>query len=394
MEELEFRTDEGKLIIELIGRIDSTNAPEIEKSILKAAADNPKAVPCIDAKKLEYISSAGLRVLMRLAKLIHEKLTIRDVSSNVYDILESTGFTEMMNVQKRLREMSVEGCKLIGKGGNGEVYRLNDETIVKVYQGERNTPEKIRQNREVTKDAFLNGIPTTIAFDMVRVGENYGVVFEMVNARSFEQELADHPEKAELYANKIADTLMLLHKTTFEEGALPDSRDVFRKYIRETLDKGYFKQKEADRLFKLIDDIPARNTFIHQDFHPGNLMLQNDEIVLIDVEDSGLGHPILDLSAMYMVYVTAAQRGWTKKHNGIGKKEFGIMWDIIIKKYFNTTDAKEIKEINRILKGYATIRLIHEVATSPRVADYLRKIVISIFKRKLLKMVDTLHPIL
>ena len=85
---------------------------------------------------------------------------------------------------KPLREVSVEGCELIGKGGNGAVYRLDPETIVKVYFGERNSPEKIKQNREVTKNAFVHGIPTTIAFDMVRVGENYGVVFEMINARS------------------------------------------------------------------------------------------------------------------------------------------------------------------------------------------------------------------
>ena len=45
---------------------------------------------------------------------------------------------------KPMREISVEGCELLGKGGNGAVYRLDEETIVKVYFGERNSPEKIR----------------------------------------------------------------------------------------------------------------------------------------------------------------------------------------------------------------------------------------------------------
>ena len=71
---------------------------------------------------------------------------------------------------KPLREISVEGCKVLGAGGNGAIYRLDDETIVKVYFSERHSPERINKNRETTKKAFVHGIPTMIAFDMVRVG--------------------------------------------------------------------------------------------------------------------------------------------------------------------------------------------------------------------------------
>ena len=74
--------------------------------------------------------------------------------------------------EKPMREISVEGCELLGKGGNGAVYRLDDETIVKVYFGARNSLEKIKRNRETTRSAFVQGIPTMITFDTVRVGEN------------------------------------------------------------------------------------------------------------------------------------------------------------------------------------------------------------------------------
>ena len=49
--------------------------------------------------------------------------------------------------EKPMREISVEGCEVLGKGGNGAVYRLDDETIVKVYFSRRNPLEKINQNR-------------------------------------------------------------------------------------------------------------------------------------------------------------------------------------------------------------------------------------------------------
>jgi uncharacterized protein (TIGR02172 family) len=232
-----------------------------------------------------------------------------------------------------------------------------------------------------------------IAFDMVKVGDSYGVVYEMINARSLVQEIAGHPENVDQYAEMIADTLLKLHYTEFEEGALADSRDRFKDDIRATLDAGVYKPNEADRLYKLVDDIPVRNTFIHHDFHPGNIMLQDGEIVLIDVEDSGLGHPVIDLASMYLVYVTAAGSGWTKKNFGIDGKTFERIWDVIIRKYFNTDDKAEIAEINRILYGYSLIKYLRGIATSDTVPNMLRKPLGSSAKKKLLSMADSLHAI-
>ena len=303
------------------------------------------------------------------------------------------GNDKAIEAPKQMREISIEGCELLGRGGNGEVYRLDSETIVKVYYGNRNSPEKIKQNRQVTRDAFVQGIPTTIAFDMVKVGDNYGVVFEMIDAKSFSEEIASNPAKTDEYAEMIADMLIKLHHTEFKEGVLPDSRDRVRTDIKATYDAGFYTQQEVERLNKLVDKIPYRNTFIHQDFHPGNIMLQKGEIVLIDVEDAGLGHPVLDLSSMYLVYITAQKSKWKTTDMGITKQQFSRIWDIIIRKYFETNDLKEIEEINRILKGYSMIKLIRGVATSPSVPNIIRKPYTASSKKKLFKIIDTLYPI-
>ena len=68
------------LTIRLEGRIDSTNAPAVEADILQALNDNPGTALTIDADKLEYISSAGLRVLMKLRKQIGKPLSVVNVS--------------------------------------------------------------------------------------------------------------------------------------------------------------------------------------------------------------------------------------------------------------------------------------------------------------------------
>ncbi len=390
---MDYKTENGKLSISLEGRIDTNNAPEIEKELLQILSENPGNELCIDAEKLAYISSAGLRVMMKLRKKSGASFKVINVSPEVYEIFDTTGFNELLDVEKRLREVSIEGCEKIGEGGNGKVYRLDAETIVKVYQGIRNNPEKIRQNRVTTKDVFLHDIPTSIAFDMVKVGENYGVVYEMIDAKSLTEVLMEQPGELEHYAEKIADMLLKLHHTSFEEGDLPDAREPLRADIRILKELGYYSEEEAERLFQLVDDIPKRNTFIHMDFHPGNLMVQDGELTLIDVEDAGLGHPVIDLSGMHLVYVTAAKLGWTSSHGGLGEKEFSAMWDIIVKRYFGTSDEKELAEINRVLEGYSMMKIIRGIATSPQIPDEIRKGAVAQYKTKLFDEVDSLYPI-
>lgn len=89
------------------GRIDSSNALSVEKAIINAVEKHPGAELALDANDLEYISSAGLRVLMKLRKQAKRALPVLNVSPEVYEIFEVTGFTELLDVKKRLREVSV-----------------------------------------------------------------------------------------------------------------------------------------------------------------------------------------------------------------------------------------------------------------------------------------------
>lgn len=121
------------LTVYLEGRIDISNAADTEKELFAELDTHPDCTPVLDAAKLEFISSAGLRILMKLRKRIKTDLRILNTSPEVYDIFEVTGFTELFKIEKRFRELSVDGCEVLGTGFFGTVYRVNDETIVKVY---------------------------------------------------------------------------------------------------------------------------------------------------------------------------------------------------------------------------------------------------------------------
>ena len=141
-------------MFKLSGRIDSVNAGELEKTIFEAHEKEGEL--SIDAGELEYISSAGLRVLLKLRKQ-QSGLSILNVSNEVYEILEITGFADLMEVKKKLREVSLDQCELIGKGGNGSVYRISEDEIIKVYT-EKTPVESIENERFCGRRTHCNSL--------------------------------------------------------------------------------------------------------------------------------------------------------------------------------------------------------------------------------------------
>ena len=179
--------NELKLFFE--GHIDSSNAADIENDVNAAKTGGKYEKIVIDCEKLDYISSAGLRIILRLMKS-GAAVSIVNVSPDVYEIFDMTGFTEMAEIHKAYRKISIDGCEIIGSGANGKVYRIDRDTIVKVYVNPDSLPE-IHRERELARKAFVMGIPTAIPYDVVRVGNGYGSVFEMLNAKSLAQLLRD-----------------------------------------------------------------------------------------------------------------------------------------------------------------------------------------------------------
>ena len=171
-----YRIDKDILYIGIEGRVDASNSAVAEEKIFSIKGENPEKHVVIDADKLEYVSSAGLRIILRLRKEV-PRLAIINVASEVYDILDMTGFTDMVTVEKAYPRMSVEGCEFIAKGANGAVYRYDDETILKTYFAKDALPE-IKQERENARQAFILGINTAIPYGIVRVGDGYGTVTE------------------------------------------------------------------------------------------------------------------------------------------------------------------------------------------------------------------------
>lgn len=293
--------EEGKegLILHVSGHIDSSNSEVFESEILQARGKQPQGSLTLDCQNLEYTSSAGLRVLLRLSQK-ENTLKLINVSSAVYEVFEMTGFNELIPIEKAYRVISIEGCEAIGQGSNGKVYRLDPDTIIKVYNNPDALPE-IHRERELARAAFVKGIPTAIPYDVVRVGTGYGSVFELLNAKSFSKLIAEDPSTIDHYVALYVELLKKIHATPVKPGEMPDMKEVALNWARYLI--GYLPQEESDKLLRLIQGIPDVHRMIHGDYHTKNVMLQKGEVLLIDMDTLSMGHPIFEFASMYLGFI-------------------------------------------------------------------------------------------
>ena len=112
-----------------------------------------------DASGLDYISSSGLRILMGLSKR-YNNFQIVECIPAVYQLFDVTDFTQIMHIEKALRTMSIDGCQIIGVGGVGTVYRIDDDTIIKVFR-EGTTLNMVKTEITMAKEAFVLGMRIT-----------------------------------------------------------------------------------------------------------------------------------------------------------------------------------------------------------------------------------------
>ena len=353
---IEANAEAETLRIYLIGHIDSANAAQVEKEITEVRNAHPECTKMIiDASKLEYISSAGLRVILRLRK-VYADLKLVNVSAEVYEVFDMTGFTEMMTVEKAYRVISTEGCEVIGQGANGKVYRIDRDTIVKVYMNPDSLPD-IQRERELARHAFVLGIPTAIPYDVVRVGEGYGSVFELLNATSFAKWLAQKPEDLDEIVRESVDLLKKIHSTVVKPGEVPDMRQTALKWV--TFLKDYLSPEKGEKLVAMVEAVPVDYHMMHGDYHIKNVMLQDGEALLIDMDTLCHGHPVFEFASIFNAYqgFSCADHTNIERFLGITYEQGAQLWNKTLKYYFEGKSEEEIAAIGDRAKiiGYSRI---------------------------------------
>ena len=330
------------------GEFNSSNALEIGEEANKIAESSKFKNLILDFDDVKFISSAGLRVVLTL-KQKYPSTSVVNANLEVYDVFQMTGFTSMMSVSKALRKIELGDAEVIGDGFFSTVYRLNKDTIVKVFN-RTSDPGQIERELKLAKEAFVLGVPTAISFDVVRVGEKMGVCFEMLDCMSLKTAVLTHRKNYKEYLEQYANLLKKINTTECFNPIIPDIKKYYLQKV-ETI-KPFLEKKYYEKAKKLVENIPDRKTFVHGDCHFKNIMVQGDELLLIDMDTLSVGHPIFELAAIYAPYCAFNEDdpGNSEKFFGIKDEEATKLYNSLIDLYFGKDD-KVIKDKIKLL-GY------------------------------------------
>ena len=333
---MRFELSDNLLTLFFEGELNSYNADAMEKEVDEVLSSSKFQTLNLDFAKLHYISSAGLRIILKI-KQKHDDSHVINANLDVYDVLQMTGFTNIMDVKKAMREMSVEGAEIIGEGFFSTVYRIDKDTIIKVFN--RTSDEKqIERELKLAKQAFVLGIPTAISFDIVKVKDKLGVRFEMLDCMSLKNAFIKYPEKYDELLNKYVDLLKKINTTECFDPSVPSIKKFFLEKvdaIKHLLDEAHY-----EKLLGLMKSVPERSTFVHGDCHFKNIMVQGEDFLLIDMDTLSVGHPIFELANLRCPYVAFEEDAPGNCEQFFGMKaEYCVkLYDDIIRLYFGKED--------------------------------------------------------
>lgn len=380
------------LTIALDGRVDSKNVKQVEADINKCVSVKPAGPIILDCQKLDLISSAGLRMILRLKQSIADTKLI-NVSPSVFDVLQTTGFTELMEVHRAYRVISVKNCEKIGQGSNGVVYHYDEDTIVKTYWNPDALPE-IHRERELARTAFVLGVPTAISYDVVRLEDGgFGAVYELLDAKSYIKVLADGEKTLDELVDMSVDLLKLIHSREVKPETMPDMRELAMGWVEDV--RALVTPEEYERLRELMEAVPQDMHMLHGDFHFKNIMLQNNESLLIDMDTLCYGHPIFELASMVNAYRCFSETDPEESMRFLGiPAETAIeIWDKSLQRYLSGADEAMIRAVEQkaMLIGHLRImrrayrRKLTDTPYGRKVYDHSRQRI-----SELLRVVDSL----
>ena len=252
-----------------------------------------------------------------------------------------------------MKELNIDGCPVIGTGTFGKVYRLDGDTVVKVYDDPANLP-LIQTEQERSRRAFIKGIPTAIPFGVAKVGETYGSMFELIDARNCSDFLAAHPQKADSIIAEYADFIRKLHEVHADAGEFPDVREVYCGYLDDM--RACLPAELYERLRDFVLAMPKSNGLVHGDIQMKNIMLANGEMLLIDMNTLSAGSELFELAGLYRTYISFYE------YNREGQEKFlGLSAELARRIYYGTAELLRINGDSREIQILGLMLFLHVV---------------------------------
>jgi len=225
---------------------------------------------------------------------------------------------------------------LLGKGMTAEVYAWGNDKVLKLFF-EDIPKEWIEYEANIGKEIYEAGISAPAVYSLVSESNRKGIIYQRINGNTMLDILKKKPWSIVKLALRMAKLQFNVHSLNI---ALPLEKDSLASRINEIRSLSKDKKKS---ILDYLDRLPKGEKICHGDFHPDNLLINNEgTIMIIDWSNTYSGHPLSDVVRTVLMITTPYMPAGTSRTL--------VFLSKFLKKLFYSTYVKEYIDLSGVTK--------------------------------------------
>ena len=250
---------------------------------------------------------------------------------------------------KQLSRDLVSQKNLVGVSAAAREYKIDDETAVLLYNFKISLDE-IEQEKANAKSTMLMGIPTLISFETVKVGDDYGIIYENLESGTLGELIMAHQDRYDGYLADFVGLSRTMRDVHVAPGSLRPVREMYAACLDKTLEMGLFAADEVAAANRMLDAIPAGDSYLHLDYQPRCTRYCAGDLVVVGMRDAGCGHPIFDLGASALSILMASKSGdddFMRLIDNLDCATSVRFWNDYVRSYFDCEGDEDVEAMSR-----------------------------------------------
>ncbi len=185
---------------------------------------------------------------------------------------------------------------IIARGRTAEIYDWDEKRILKLYK--KFFSQKTAQREfNIVRELAQKGLPVPAVDEIISFRGRWGIILERVTGPTMLEKLFSQPGEITREAVRLAE----FHKAFQIEVDVP--LPGFKSLIKESVFRvKEIKKKTREKLLEALEELPDGSKLCHGDFHPDNIIMGKDKVIVIDWLTAARGHPLADVARTSIIF--------------------------------------------------------------------------------------------
>lgn len=230
-------------------------------------------------------------------------------------------------METKYRSIDISSWVKVGEGGNGSTYEDlgQPDILLKLNKKRLSGLETVKTEFDTSVAVARLGLSTPRMIEIVKVGDSYATIIERVRQKKSMSSIChDYPERIDEMGRLLCSQLKILESTPCDTSIFLDHRQLALQAIQQAV---YIPRNERDFMFSLISKVPEVTTCSHGDFQTGNIIIAQNRCYWIDLGRFGYGHPIFDISHLYLICNVYSKIGRARNLFHMTREQLLQLWD-------------------------------------------------------------------